>query len=150
MGLIFVLVAGLCLFPVFLMVLLFWGYHTLLVLTNQTSVEYHINQARKRVIDENYNGNGPKPKLKHIYNLGFLHNIRCSLGKNPLLWLLPFGELDLPHDGIRYQTLPLEEVLKQQSLYVGHAGDSEYDSEEWSDNEAPTPEQRRRRHEEDV
>lgn len=97
------------------MLLAFTGFQTFLIVTNQTSIEFHTNRDRRSLIKRAKDASLHKAQLKHIYSINVLDNVRSFLGNNPLMWLLPFGSFD-GNDGIDPKTIPLSDVMKQQTI----------------------------------
>eukprot|EP01027_Heterolobosea_sp_BB2_P014632 GEZU01020993.1.p1 GENE.GEZU01020993.1~~GEZU01020993.1.p1 ORF type:complete len:192 (+),score=42.67 GEZU01020993.1:141-716(+) len=97
---IFVLLFTLVLFPVGLMVCMFFGFHSYLLVTNQTTIEYHENDGHRWRASLQKDGR----KFQHIYNTGLVENLKAVLGPNPLLWFLP-TYLPASFDGIHYKSI---------------------------------------------
>uniref|UniRef100_A0A7S1KLQ2 Palmitoyltransferase n=1 Tax=Percolomonas cosmopolitus TaxID=63605 RepID=A0A7S1KLQ2_9EUKA len=105
--------------PMGLLVSLFFCWHSWLLITNQTSVEFHINGDVKRRISK------VKKRLHniekhvdffHIYNTTIYNNIATVMGSDWKRWLIPILKADIG-DGIRFYTVP-DERREQLHQYL--------------------------------
>lgn len=80
--------------------LLLWGFHTFLVLSNQTTIEFQVNLANRfaaRRRGERYRGNP--------YHLGVSRNFQQVFGPNPpfrFRWLFSWLAVPPPGDGLHF------------------------------------------------
>jgi len=75
------------------------GWHTYLILTNQTTVEFYYNQTRSKTVTAN------GEKYHNVYDLGKLKNFQVFFGTQRFWfeWLLPSSRLPLG-DGTSFLT----------------------------------------------
>lgn len=113
--LVFVLaiVVSIFLLPLSLMVFMFFGWNTYLLFTNQTAIENHVNGEIWNRLHYRHRKSEEKQshvKLRHIYNVKIIDNIKSVLGDQILLWLLPTYPTGF--DGYHFKTIAIEEVMK--------------------------------------
>jgi len=133
------------LLPITLMVYMFFGWNTYLLLTNQTSIENHINSEiniRLKYRKKKKNSeNGDKVQFRHIYNVNMVDNVKNVLGDRVLLWFLPTDPTG--SDGYHFKTIGVEEVERvnayiqdarpDESAYVSESSDDEGSEEDEED-----------------
>ena len=95
-----------------LMVNAFLGWQVYLIVTNQTSIEFHNNGE----ISSKMKHKGNRVQFKHIYSVGILDNIKSFLGEDPAYWFLPTKFEGL--DGIHFPLAPSQEIKKFQEVSI--------------------------------
>jgi hypothetical protein len=103
-----IIMCSVFLLPISCMIFMFFGWNTYLLITNQTSIESHMNGDIKNDLHRQKK----QTKYHNPYELSVIHNISAVLGKNKFTWFIPV----LPDvgDGIHYETISRDLILAQQ------------------------------------
>jgi len=85
----------------FLSILLttFWAFHVWLVSKSMTTIEFC---EKNQVVKKEGEGGWCDTYVESPYDVGALRNFRATLGRNPLLWLVPIWTV--AGDGLAYDT----------------------------------------------